>query len=412
MCVTPFPRFFNLEADEVSIDELCARSMRWEATEKLNGSLGLLAHVGGEWRVLTQRSCHSEQAQWAERRLRSCAVAALTEGTSYLCEILFRANLVAVRYADEDEGVYLLGAYDARGVELSRTQVEAAAAASGLRCVPLVGCGALPATNGAAALRALVRAVRAAPDGSAREGVVLRFQLADGSAHRVRVRADAYCRLARVQHALTPHAALVDARNGLDALSALGAGAPADFTPYVSRLRAHVLVGVALVVAQAHRAVALAADAGAADGAALARFLQLETRWRDGSLITPAQLALAHDAHAGRLGSAADARTSNDSLHVRAEAGARLLGQMDGAARLAVLQHVPVDALHGLDGSARAVCLADGTVLLNHQRPWGLRACPESGGRGGAIRDSEVLSTFARTGSRRAPPTPRAACAT
>ena len=181
---------------------------------------------------------------------------------------------------------------------------------------------------------------------------------------------------------------------------------------YVSRLRAHVLVGVALVVAQAHRAVALAADAGAADGAALARFLQLETRWRDGSLITPAQLALAHDAHAGRLGSAADARTSNDSLHVRAEAGARLLGQMDGAARLAVLQHVPVDALHGLDGSARAVCLADGTVLLNHQRPWGLRACPESGGRGGAIRDSEVLSTFARTGSRRAPPTPRAACAT
>ncbi|EOD33607.1 hypothetical protein EMIHUDRAFT_229565 [Emiliania huxleyi CCMP1516] len=124
LLATPFPKFFDLGADGVSLDELLARSVAWEATEKLDGSLGLLFHDGGAWRLTTKRAWHSEQAAWGRAWLEGRAVwAELSRGTTYVCELLFASNLVVVRYPASREGVTLCAAYDADGRELPRAEL-------------------------------------------------------------------------------------------------------------------------------------------------------------------------------------------------------------------------------------------------------------------------------------------------
>ncbi|KAL3899086.1 MAG: hypothetical protein SGPRY_012706, partial [Prymnesium sp.] len=66
---------------------------------------------------------------------------ALHAGTTYVCEIVYAANLVVVAYPPAREGVLLLGAVDDEGLELSRQQLEQAGRESGLPVVSLIASG-------------------------------------------------------------------------------------------------------------------------------------------------------------------------------------------------------------------------------------------------------------------------------
>ena len=67
---------------------------------------------------------------------------ALVPGTTYVCEIVYEANLVVVNYPPQEEGVILVAAIAADGTDLARPELEAAGSASGLPVVRIIEEGA------------------------------------------------------------------------------------------------------------------------------------------------------------------------------------------------------------------------------------------------------------------------------
>lgn len=96
-----YPKFFELGVDRIELDELFRKSDLWEATEKMDGSLGLLFFdvATGEWRLKAKRSWVAEQAEWATSWMKQWRIdlGCLTPGTTYVVEIVYRENLVVVR---------------------------------------------------------------------------------------------------------------------------------------------------------------------------------------------------------------------------------------------------------------------------------------------------------------------------
>jgi len=177
---TPFPKFFNYA--EVAATGAVPEGMPFEVTEKVDGSLGIVFHHAGAWRVATKGALASEQAVWAGDYLnRQCSTAGLRPGVTYLCEIVYPGSRVVVRYGFD--GLVLLGAYDEKGHELDRPQLTAAAGAAGMRMVEPHACNSLDEL--AAAARSL---------GRDREGFVVRF--ADG--FRMKVKGAEYLRVHRL----------------------------------------------------------------------------------------------------------------------------------------------------------------------------------------------------------------------
>ena len=72
----------------IGLHELFHQCVSWEATEKLDGSMGVLFHFRGEWSLITKRTWNSPQARWGLAWLqeKSVNLEALTIGTTYVCE--------------------------------------------------------------------------------------------------------------------------------------------------------------------------------------------------------------------------------------------------------------------------------------------------------------------------------------
>ena len=96
----PWPKFFNLGEDGLTLKELAARTEgggHVEVTSKMDGSLGLVFHVEGGWRVCTKGSFTSEQGRWATSWLSEHVdVSALAVGTTYLVEIIYSDNRIVI----------------------------------------------------------------------------------------------------------------------------------------------------------------------------------------------------------------------------------------------------------------------------------------------------------------------------
>ncbi|HET6251530.1 MAG TPA: RNA ligase [Tepidisphaeraceae bacterium] len=180
---TPFPKFFNFnEGGFVLPDE------PFEASEKIDGSLGILFHHNGSWRISTRGQLNSLQGQWATGHLNACVnTAALTPGVTYLVEIIYYENRVVISY--DFEGLVLLSAYDETGRELSRSDLESTAASAGLRIAATIR------SNSFAELLEKTRALT-----RHQEGYVLRFQ----SGLRVKLKGEAYCRVHKLVCHCTP----------------------------------------------------------------------------------------------------------------------------------------------------------------------------------------------------------------
>ncbi len=113
---TPFSKFFNHGERDDSIPDL-----PFEVFEKLDGSLAIIFHWEGLWRVATKGSFQSEQAKWATIELAKSDLSALVPGTTYLAEAIYHTNKIVVSY--DYEGLVLLSAYDASGVELPYSSI-------------------------------------------------------------------------------------------------------------------------------------------------------------------------------------------------------------------------------------------------------------------------------------------------
>ena len=206
LVATPFPKFFNYgERDAKLPDE------PFHAFEKLDGSLGIAFFHDGRWQVTTKGAFGADQARWASARLAQCDLRQLDPRSTYLFEIVYRANRIVVRYDYED--LVLLGAYDGDGVEFDVPQLTALAAGLGTRVARRY---AYPTVED------IVRAAEALDKND--EGFVIRFT----SGYRIKLKGSAYRRVHALVSRVTP-LGLYDALYAGDDLDLLRREVPEEY---------------------------------------------------------------------------------------------------------------------------------------------------------------------------------------
>ncbi|MFF2570509.1 RNA ligase [Streptomyces sp. NPDC058084] len=132
----PLPKFFNVSEHES--DRPYAPALPdepFEVYEKVDGSLGVVFHYDGRWRVASKGSFASTQATWAQRRLDATDTTALVPGVTYLMEIVYPENRIVVDYGTRRDLV-LLAAHRPDGTEIPLA--EAATAWHGIGSVVTV----------------------------------------------------------------------------------------------------------------------------------------------------------------------------------------------------------------------------------------------------------------------------------
>ncbi len=182
---TPFPKFFNFS--EPGVKQPIPDDEPFETFEKLDGSLGIVFHHAGQWKVTTKGAFGTPQATWAEARLAGLNLDALRPGDSYLFEIVSRENRIVVAYPFED--LVLLGGYAEDGREFVRAELEALADRLGCR---------IALAHRFADFDELFAA--AGSLGRFSEGFVVRFK----RGLRIKVKGGEYCRIHRLVARVTP----------------------------------------------------------------------------------------------------------------------------------------------------------------------------------------------------------------
>ncbi|GGT37217.1 T4 RnlA family RNA ligase [Streptomyces purpureus] len=192
----PLPKFFNVGEHETGQPYAPALPDEpFEVYDKVDGSLAVIFHYAGAWRVASKGSFISTQATWAQRHLDGRDTSALTPGVTYLAEVLYPQNRIVVDYGDRRDLV-LLAAFRKDGSELPLT--EAAGHWEQIGSVVTVR-PAMPLTE----LLALTES-NTLPDGSKStgtdaEGFVLRF----ASGVRAKAKIAEYVRLHKVLTGVT-----------------------------------------------------------------------------------------------------------------------------------------------------------------------------------------------------------------
>ena len=104
----PFRKFFNYGQGEAGTIDLAARCI---ATDKLDGSLGILYPLGSNYAIATRGSFDSEQARHATYAWRDRYACDVPDGWTLLFEIVYPDNRIVIDYGERDELV-LLGAVE------------------------------------------------------------------------------------------------------------------------------------------------------------------------------------------------------------------------------------------------------------------------------------------------------------
>ncbi|MFD9478751.1 RNA ligase [Streptomyces nojiriensis] len=187
----PLPKFFNVGEHESGQPYAPALPDEpFEVYDKVDGSLAVVFHYAGRWRVASKGSFISAQATWAQRLLDGRDTAALRPGTTYLAEILYPQNRIVVDYGDRRDLV-LLAAFGQDGTEVPLA--EAASHWQGIGSVVTVW-PAMPIGELIALTESNTLPGGAPATGTQAEGFVLRF----ASGVRAKAKLAEYVRLHRV----------------------------------------------------------------------------------------------------------------------------------------------------------------------------------------------------------------------
>ncbi|MEU9164729.1 AAA family ATPase [Streptomyces sp. NPDC048424] len=192
----PLPKFFNVGEHEAGMPYAPALPDEpFEVYDKVDGSLAVVFHYAGRWRVASKGSFISAQATWAQRRLDAKDTAALRPGTTYLAEILYPQNRIVVDYGDRRDLV-LLAAFGQDGTEVPLA--EAAPHWEGIGSVVTVW-PAMPLGELIALTESNTLPGGATATGMDAEGFVLRF----ASGVRAKAKLSEYVRLHKVLTGVT-----------------------------------------------------------------------------------------------------------------------------------------------------------------------------------------------------------------
>ena len=180
-----FPKFFNY-GEQVPINSIFEKDFL--ALEKKDGSLGICFTNGSKWTICTCGSFVSEQAQWADKYFqKNINFDLLQRGTTYLFEIIYPENRIVVPYTDDS--LCLLSAYNERGYELDKKELDAIAKQVGFDSPDTYNCNELDKILHEASVI-----------DHTLEGFVVRFK----SGVRVKIKGDEYCRIHKLISRVTP----------------------------------------------------------------------------------------------------------------------------------------------------------------------------------------------------------------
>ncbi|MEV6397186.1 RNA ligase [Streptomyces sp. NPDC051907] len=192
----PLPKFFNVGEHEAGQPYAAPLPDEpFEVYDKVDGSLAVVFHYAGRWRVASKGSFISTQATWAQRLLDGKDTSALTPGTTYLAEILYPQNRIVVDYGDRRDLV-LLAAFAKDGTEVPLG--EAASGWKGIGSVVTVW-PAMPLAELLALAESNQLPGGLAATGTDAEGFVLRF----ASGVRAKAKLSEYVRLHKVLTGVT-----------------------------------------------------------------------------------------------------------------------------------------------------------------------------------------------------------------
>ncbi len=182
---TPFIKFHNY--NEI-IESKNFIEAKFVATEKVDGSMGIIFHYDERWMVATCGSFISEQAQWAREWLyKNVVVQDMDVTNTYLVEIIYPENKIVVSY--DFSGLVLLAVYDKFGLEYTQELLQAESSYLKLRKVKEYD------------FRNIDQILKLAKKlDHNQEGFVIRF----GSGVRLKVKGDEYVRIHRLISKVTP----------------------------------------------------------------------------------------------------------------------------------------------------------------------------------------------------------------
>jgi len=185
----PWKKFFNLsEVQEFSLFDV--EGAEFVATEKVDGSLGILFPYKDNWYVATKGSFISDQAVWATKWARdNINLNAVPKGYTALFEIIYPENRIIVNYGDREELV-LLGLVDNRtGLDVSYEELKGTAEMLGVSLVPSFG------SNNLKDIQKIAKELD--PN---KEGFVVTFD----NGTKLKIKGDEYCRIHKLVAYMTP----------------------------------------------------------------------------------------------------------------------------------------------------------------------------------------------------------------
>jgi len=105
-----FPKFFNYGELDLDLQKDLLHRKDFDVYEKADGSLGIIYHFDGEWRVNTRGSFSSDQSVFASSMLGNYDLSGFPKDITLLVEIIYPENRIIVDYGD-DKKLILLGAF-------------------------------------------------------------------------------------------------------------------------------------------------------------------------------------------------------------------------------------------------------------------------------------------------------------
>lgn len=181
-----FDKFFNLGEHNATVENLPQGP--FDVEEKVDGSLGILYQIIGEWKVATRGSFYSDQAVKATILLEKYNLTQWPEGWTPLVEIIYPENRILIDYGSEEKLVLLAARHIEEGRYMDRRSLDMYARRIGMQ---------RPKHEDATVNQLVERAASLPGD---HEGWVISYP----NGFRVKVKGARYLELARFKSNLNP----------------------------------------------------------------------------------------------------------------------------------------------------------------------------------------------------------------
>ena len=184
----PFPKFFNTgEMIETRIENLPDEP--YTVSKKMDGSLGIIYHHDGEWRVATRGSFSSDQAQEGKKMLDELYdMSEVPTELTLLTEIIYPENKIVANYGDERKLVLLSAVNIETQKETDRKTHELVCRDSGMELVEEYNY----------TIKEMIELQKTLPKDE--EGFVVRFE----SGLRIKMKGAEYCRIHKMIAQMSP----------------------------------------------------------------------------------------------------------------------------------------------------------------------------------------------------------------